>query len=97
MVRSYDPGQLFDSTIARLSLRNDRELCRQLQVAAPLLRKMRLCQLPVSGVVLLRIHEITGISLLELRQWMGDRRRRFRLSSPGPARVAGVPARQLSP
>ncbi|RZT10196.1 hypothetical protein SAMN05216319_1351 [Duganella sp. CF402] len=97
MVRIYDPGQLFDSTIAHLSLRNDRELCRQLQVAAPLLRKMRQRQLPISGVVLLRIHEITGISLLELRQWMGDRRRRFRLSSPGAARMAAAPAGPLLP
>lgn len=94
---SYNPGQLFDSTIARLRLRNDRDLSRQLQVAAPLLRKMRLRQLPISGVVLLRIHEITGISLPELRQLMGDRRRRFRLSSPGPACMAGTPARLRLP
>ncbi|MRW89941.1 hypothetical protein GJ699_08095 [Duganella sp. FT80W] len=84
MSHVYDPDQLFDRTIAHLKLRGDRELGRILQVTAPLLRKMRQHQFPVSGVVLLRIHEVTGISLPELRQLMGDRRQKFRLSSHGP-------------
>jgi hypothetical protein len=77
----YDPNPLFDTTITCLKLANDRELSSILQLSASLLRKMRQHQLPVSGVVLLRIHEVTGIGLLELRQMMGDRRRKFRLSS----------------
>lgn len=85
----YDPDQLFDSAIARLQLRNDRELSRLLQLASPLIRKMRRHQLPISGVVPLRLHEVTGISLRELRQLMGDRRHKFRLSSHSFHAAAG--------
>jgi hypothetical protein len=89
MNHAYDPNQLFDRTIACLQLRNDRELSRILQMASPLIRKMRQHQLPVSGVVLLRIHDLTGIGLADLRQLMGDRRRKFRLSSHGADPVTG--------
>jgi hypothetical protein len=37
--------------------------------------------MPVSGALLVRIHEATGLSVRTLQDLMGDRRRKFRLSS----------------
>ena len=81
MATSYNPGNLLDNIIHHLELRTDADLSRALQVAPPMISKMRHCHLPVGGAVLIRMHEVSGLSVETLRSMMGDRRRKFRFSN----------------
>jgi plasmid maintenance system antidote protein VapI len=76
----YNPGNLLDSLIERLSLKNDAALARALEVAPPLISKLRHKNLPVGGAILIRMHEVSNLSVLQLRMLMGDRRQKFRIS-----------------
>ena len=76
----YDPDHLLDALIAAMQLANDRALARKLNVAEPVLQKIRRRKLPVTASMLMWMHEATGISIAELRRLMGDRRTRCRLS-----------------
>ncbi len=77
---SYDPNHLLDSLIEKLNLKNDAALSRALEVAAPVISKIRHRRLPVGASMLIRMHEISDISIADLRVMMGDRREKFRIS-----------------
>ncbi len=77
---TYDPNRLLDTLIAKMKLKNDAALSRALQVAPPVLSKIRHRRLPVGASMLIRMHELTDISIRELREMMGDRRDKFRIS-----------------
>ena len=77
---SYDPNNLLDRIIEKLNLKNDAALSRSLEVAPPVISKIRHRRLPVGASLLLRMHEVTDLSLKELRGMMGDRREKFRMS-----------------
>ena len=77
---TYDPNHLLDCLIAKLNLKNDAALSRALEVAAPVISKIRHRRLPVGASMLIRMHEISDISIAELRELMGDRREKFRIS-----------------
>jgi transcriptional regulator with XRE-family HTH domain len=77
----YDPSRLIQELKQVLSAKNDSELARILDITHPLLSKIRNGKQPVTGAVLLRIHEVSGLSIRQLRDMLGDRRARFRLSS----------------
>ncbi|MEN3366729.1 MAG: hypothetical protein V7606_4003 [Burkholderiales bacterium] len=76
----YDPNRLLNTLIARLNLKNDAALSRALEVAPPLISKIRHGRLPVGAALLIRMHEVSNISIKELRELMGDRRQKFRIS-----------------
>jgi hypothetical protein len=76
----YNPDKLLDGIIARLKLKNDAALARALEVAPPLISKIRHRRLPVGASLLIRIHEVTDLPVHELRELMGDRRRKYRIS-----------------
>lgn len=76
----YDPNNLLDTLIKRLQLKNDAALSRALEVAPPVISKIRHNRLPVGASLLIRMHEVSEISIRELRQLMGDRRAKFRIS-----------------
>lgn len=78
--QTYDPNRLLDALIERLGLKNDAALCRILEVAPPVISKIRHARLPVGASMLIRMHEETGMSIRELRDLMGDRRKRLRIS-----------------
>jgi plasmid maintenance system antidote protein VapI len=78
---TYDPNVLLDTVLAKMQLRNDAAMSRLLEVQPPVISKIRHHRMPVSGAMLLRIHEVTGMSVRALQDLMGDRRRKFRLSS----------------
>ena len=78
---NYDPGYLLDTVIRRLGLKNDAALARHLEVAPPVISKTRNGQLAVGASMLLRLHEVTEISIKDLRALMGDHRASFRLGS----------------
>ena len=84
----YDPNVLIDTLLSTLKLKNDAALSRALEVAPPVISKIRHRHLPVGASMLIRMHEESGMSIKELRGLMGDRREFYRISgnrSAGPA------------
>lgn len=75
---SYDPNKLLDALVEKLNLKNDAALCRRLEVAPPVISKIRHGRLPVGASMLIRMHEETGLTIRELRDLMGDRRGNYR-------------------
>lgn len=76
----YDPNNLLDSLIEKLNLKNDAALSRALEVAPPVISKIRHRRLPVGASLLIRMHEVSDLSIKDLRILMGDRRDKFRIS-----------------
>ena len=66
----YDPNRVLDAIIARLRLKNDAALSRVLEVAPPVISKIRHNTLPIGATILLRMHEISDYSIRELRALM---------------------------
>ena len=83
----FNPSHLLDTIIERMKLKNDAALSRLLEVAPPLISKIRNGRMPVGASLLIRMHEETNISIRELRDLMGDKRHKYRLSN-----VQGKPA-----
>ena len=76
----YDPDNLLDSLLKKLELKNDAALSRVLDVAPPVISKIRHRRLPVGASILIRMHEVSGLTVGDLRALLGDRRQKFRLS-----------------
>src|ERR1700757_4586179 len=77
---AYDPNNLLDALIEKLALKNDAALSRALEVAPPVISKIRHRRLPVGASMLIRMHEVSDLSIRDLRELMGDRREKFRIS-----------------
>lgn len=77
---TYDPDKLLDALIKKLNLKNDAALSRSLEVAPPVISKIRNRRLPVGASLLIRMHEVSELSIREMRELMGDRRDKFRIS-----------------
>lgn len=77
---SYNPNHLLDILIEKLNLKNDAALSRALEVAPPVISKIRHRRLPVGASMLIRMHEVSAMSVRELRDLMGDRRVKYRVS-----------------
>lgn len=77
---TYDPSHLLDTLRERMQLKNDAALSRLLEVAPPVISKIRHRALPVGASLLIRMHEVTQLSIRELRALMGDRRKNYRFS-----------------
>lgn len=86
----YDPNNLLESLIEKLNLKNDAALSRALEVAPPLISKIRHRRLPVGASLLIRMHEVSQLSIRDLRHLMGDRRTKFRISDKQFKPKAGV-------
>ena len=78
--RHYNPDNLLASLIGKMNLKNDAALSRALEVAPPVISKIRHRRLPVGASLLIRMHEVTNLSIRELRELMGDRRGKYRIS-----------------
>lgn len=76
----YNPGRLLDTLLSMLNLKNDAALSRALEVAPPVISKIRHLRLPVGASLLIRMHEVSGLTIADLRALMGDRRNKFRIS-----------------
>ena len=75
----YDPSRLLDTLRITLEAKNDAALARMLGLSPPVISKVRHQQIPVGASVLIRLHEVTGMSIAHLRALMGDRRKQFRI------------------
>ena len=74
----YNPNNLLDVVIGTLRLKNDAALSRALEVAPPVISKVRHHRLPVGASLLIRMNELSGIDIRELRALMGDTANKFR-------------------
>ncbi|WP_329957994.1 hypothetical protein [Janthinobacterium sp. EB271-G4-7A] len=79
----FRSADLLDVLIDFLGLKNDAALGRELHVSAPILSKIRHGSLPVSAAILIRMHEVSGLSIHELRACMGDHRANFGMLDEG--------------
>jgi hypothetical protein len=67
---SYNPNRVLDAIITKLQLKNDAALSRALEVAPPVISKIRHNTLPIGATILIRMHEISEYSIRELRELM---------------------------
>ena len=81
--KTYDPNKLIDAVTQKLALKNDAAVARALKVETPIIEKVRSNSLPLGGYLLMRLREVTGMSLNDLQGLMGDRRRKFRMNVGG--------------
>lgn len=70
-VETYDPNKVLDAIIEKLNLKNDAALSRALEVAPPVISKIRHRTLPIGATILLRMHEVSEFSIRELKGLMG--------------------------
>lgn len=76
----YQPSRLFDAICKNCALKTDSELAVLLGIGNAQICKVRHGNQPLSGQLLLRIHEVTGMEIRQLKMLMGDRRSRQRPS-----------------
>ena len=77
----YNPDNLLNAMLEKLKLKNDAALSRALEVAPPVISKIRHRRLPVGASMLIRMHEVSELPVAELRALLGDRRQKYRLSA----------------
>lgn len=77
---TYEPNNLLDALLLKLHLKNDAALCRMLCVQPSVTSKIRHRCTPVSASLLIRMHEVSDLSIRDLRYLMGDRRIKYRIS-----------------
>jgi hypothetical protein len=68
---TYDPNAVLDAIMEKLNLKNDAALSRALEVAPPVISKIRHRTLPIGATILLRMHEVSEFSIRELKSLMG--------------------------
>lgn len=78
--REYNPDRLLDALIGHLRLKSDAALSRALEVVPPVISKIRHRRLPVVVALLIRMHEVSDLTIRDLRYLLGDRRQKFRIS-----------------
>jgi len=78
MKLTYDPDRLLDALLDKLRLKNDAALSRALEVPPPVISRIRRRRPHVGAAILLRMHEVSDLSIKDLRVLMGDRRGKFR-------------------
>ncbi len=66
-LKAADANALLDTIIANLGLKNDAALSRVLEVAPPVISKIRHHKLHVGASLLIRMHEETDLSIRELK------------------------------
>jgi hypothetical protein len=65
-----DPNKLLDAVIEKLKLKNDAALSRVLEVAPPVISKLRHGALPIGPTILIRMHEVSDMGIREMRSLM---------------------------
>ena len=70
--RKFDPNLVLDDLLYRFSLKNDAALSRMLHLRPPIISKLRHHRIRISPFILIRIHEVTQLTIREIRALMGD-------------------------
>lgn len=69
MSKKPDANKFIDTLIEKLHLKNDAALARAVQMAPPVISKIRHGRIPIGPMMLLRAHELTGLHVREIRTW----------------------------
>jgi hypothetical protein len=77
----YNPNHLLDILIEKLKLKNDAALSRVLETSPACVSKIRHHRLPVGATLLIRMHEVSDLSIRDLRNLMGDYGDKFHQSA----------------
>ncbi|MGK5049492.1 hypothetical protein ACQ4WP_26890 [Janthinobacterium sp. GB4P2] len=64
--------KLLDAVMAKLHLKNDAALSRALEVAPPVVSKIRHGRLPIGASLLIRMHEVSDMAIGELKRIARD-------------------------
>lgn len=83
----YNPNHLLDTLLGKMQLKNDAALSRMLEIAPPVISKVRHYRMPIGASLLIRMHEVTGLSIRDLRDLMGDRRTKYRMAGVSDKRA----------
>lgn len=75
---TYSQARLLDALLNHFQLERDSELARRLDMPRSFICRLRKGRSPVGAALLIRMHDESGISIMELRRLLGDRRKRFR-------------------
>lgn len=67
MQANENPNYLLNAVLAHLKLKNDAALCRLLDINPPVISKIRHGKLSIGPLMLLRLHDKTGMSIAQLR------------------------------
>lgn len=94
---SYDSNHLLDSILDKLHLPDDAALCEALDVDESVISDLRELRREVDAALLIRMHELTDISIVGLRNILGDRRRKARFSDEEDQPAQDVQAQSLRP
>lgn len=74
----YNPERLLNVLRMNFRVKNDTALAHMLDIPPPTLSLIRRRKKQVGASLLIRIHEVCGIEISDLRCLMGDRRQKFR-------------------
>lgn len=64
-------NQILDEMLSHLGLKNDAALSRALEVAPPVISKLRHARLPFGAVMAIRAHKLTGWPLVDIEKDLG--------------------------
>ncbi|MGV8898061.1 MAG: hypothetical protein ACOH2B_02285 [Burkholderiaceae bacterium] len=79
-INTYDPNRLLDALLTKMQWKNDAVMAQKLNVHNNVIPRIRTRILPLTTSMLLWMQDATGIGIDELRQLMGDRRAKLRVS-----------------
>lgn len=66
---NYDQNKFIDTAIQTLSLKNDAALARSLDMAPPVISKIRHRKLPIGPTMLIAIHKLTDLRIVDIEAW----------------------------
>ncbi|MDR0934236.1 MAG: helix-turn-helix transcriptional regulator [Burkholderiaceae bacterium] len=75
--KGYDPNRFIDMVLVNQNMKCDAELARALAVNPSVISKLRRGKTRVSASLLLGIHEMTKMSIRELRNLIGDTKNKY--------------------
>lgn len=70
MTTEYNANPLIDHLIGHLNIKNDAALARALEVAPPVISKIRHNRLPVGATLLIKMHEVTDLPIKTLKSFV---------------------------
>lgn len=68
--RTQSPNHFLNQLLAHMHLKNDAALSRKMDVAPPVLSKIRHNRLAVTPGVLIKAHDASGLSINQLREFL---------------------------
>jgi fructose/tagatose bisphosphate aldolase len=78
----YNPDKLLDEVMDFLKIRNDAKLSKALGIGAPVISKIRSRNCSITPRLLIIMHDATGISLNQLRNFAGIKPYKLNIKTP---------------